>query len=163
MEINLSSVLIGPLIGAIIGFAVWYFQSRIDKINKESDKLNDKRREIYSRLLEPFIRMFAGIKNPDEAKNALDQILSFDYKKTAFEFTLMGSDEVVRSFNELMQYIYKMELKEDTQKAMKEFLIHWGNFLLVIRRNLGNPKTKLNEIDMLRNQITDIDAMLKIK
>ncbi|MDD8042200.1 MAG: hypothetical protein PHC78_00385 [Verrucomicrobiota bacterium] len=41
----------------------------------------------------------------NQANKALDaepqkQIVSFDYKRTALEFNLIGSDEVVRSFNQ---------------------------------------------------------------
>jgi len=35
----------------------------------------------------------------------------------------------------------------------------WGSLLLEIRKSLGNKNTKLNEIDMLRAMIKDIDNL----
>ena len=38
--------------------------------------------------------------------------------------------------------------------------VYGGILRLEIRRSLGNKKTKLNEFDMLRGEITDIDKFL---
>lgn len=69
----------------------------------------------------------------------------------------MGSDDVVKAFNSLMQYVFKMETIPENEKDPKELLNFWGQFLLEIRKSVGDKKTKLNVVDMLRNQITDID------
>jgi len=162
---NWIELLITPIVGAIIGFGVWYFQSRIDVLRREQEKLNDDRRKVYAEILEPFVRVFAGIKNPKENKKALQQMLSFEYKNTSFQFSLIGADDVVKSFNNLMQYVYSLESPEekniegtaDPSKLMRL----WGEFLLEIRRNVGNPKTKLTPADMLRSQIKGIDKIIK--
>jgi len=41
----------------------------------------------------------------------------------------------------------------------KEMMRLWGTLLLEIRKSLGNKKTKLNEFDMLRAMIKDIDSL----
>jgi hypothetical protein len=132
---NLQEIIIGPILGSIFGFAVWYFQSRITKLQEEQKRLNDDRRKVYTDILEPFIRIFAGIKDPKESAKALKDVQSFDYKKTAFEFNVEGPD------------------KSDP----KDMLKYWGNFLIEVRKSLGNPKTKLTAIDMFRSLIKDID------
>ncbi len=111
--------------------------------------------------MEPFVRLFAGIKNPKEYQKALRFLVSVDYKRTAFQFSLLGADNVVRSFNELMQYIYSIETIEEEKFDPGRFLQLWGAFLLEIRRDVGNKKTKLGPADMLRIQITDIDKFIK--
>ena len=58
--------LVTPLVGALAGFVVWYFQSRLDAIRRAQERLNDDRRRVYTEILEPFVRIFAGIKNPKE-------------------------------------------------------------------------------------------------
>ena len=160
MNINWIYLLITPLVSAAVGFGVWYFQSRIEALRRAQEHLHDDRRKVYADVLDPFIRAFAGIKNPKENQKALQQMLSVDYKRTAFEFSLIGADDVVRSFNDLMQYMYTFDVdaggKLDPQKLMRL----WGAFLLEIRRNVGNPDTKLTAADMLRSQIKDIDKML---
>jgi hypothetical protein len=153
--------LVTPLVGALAGFVVWYFQSRLDAIRRAQERLNDDRRRVYTEILEPFVRIFAGIKNPKENQKALQQVLSVEYKRTAFQFNLIGSDAVVRSFNRMMQYIYSNDPELGGSLDPVELVRLWGDFLLEIRKDVGNPKTKLTGVDMLRSQIKDIDRMLE--
>jgi len=88
-------------------------------------------------------------------------MLSVDYKRTTFEFSLIGADDVVRSFNDLMQYVYSFDTDADEKPDPSELMRRWGAFLLEIRRNVGSPKTKLTPADMLRSQIKDIDKIVK--
>jgi len=83
---------------------------------------------------------------------------SYEYRKTAFNLNLFGSDEVVRAYNALMQHTYEAESaeKQDPTKMMSL----WGTLLLEIRKSLGNEKTKLDKLDMLRGMIKDIDEYL---
>ena len=39
------------------------------------------------------------------------------------------------------------------------YMLLWGRLLLEIRKDVGNKHTKLNELDMLRWLITDIDKL----
>ncbi|MBK5226122.1 MAG: hypothetical protein JJD96_06080 [Thermoleophilia bacterium] len=158
MDIDRINFIVTPLVAAIVGFAVWYFQSRIEALRRAQEHLHDDRRKVYSEILEPFIRIFAGINNEGESKKAMQHLLSVEYKRTAFEFTLIGADEVVGSFNNLMKYLYSVEDAETPDP--KEIMRLWGKFLLQIRINVGNPKTKLKPVDMLRSQIKDIDKIL---
>ena len=67
---------------------------------------------------------------------------------------MFGSDNVVNAYNNLIQLGYESARagKRDDKKMIKLF----GNFLLEIRKSIGNKKTKLNETDMLHNMIKDI-------
>ena len=161
MEIDWIDFLVTPLVGALVGFGVWYFQSRFEALRREQERLHDDRRKVYTDVLEPFVRIFAGIKNPKENQKALQHMLSVEYKRTAFEFSLIGADDVVRSFNDLMQYVYSFDAEADEKPDPSELMRLWGAFLLEIRRNVGNPKTKLTPADMLRSQIKDIDKIIK--
>lgn len=152
---NWINFIITPFVAAAVGFAVWYFQTRIEEIRRTQDRLNDNQRTVYFEVLEPFIRTFAGVNNPKETQKALKQVLSVDYRKTAFEFSLIGSDDVVRAFNSMMQHIYSMEHNPERQSTILMRL--WGELLLAIRKDVGNFKTRLTAKDMLRNQIKDID------
>ena len=107
------------------------------------------------------MRIFAGVKNPKETEKALQHMLSVEYKRTAFEFSLIGVDDVVASFNDLMQYVYSFDAEADEKPDPSELMRRWGGFLLEIRRNVGNPKTKLTPADMLRSQIKGIDKIIK--
>jgi hypothetical protein len=84
-----------------------------------------------------------------------------NYRRTAFEFSLIGGDNVVRAFNELMQYMFRSANDTGAKADVKELVRVWGQFLLEIRKSIGEPNTSLSSTDMLRGMITDIDALLK--
>jgi len=69
----------------------------------------------------------------------------------------LGTDEVVEAFNDMMQYFYHSGENPDPTSLIDT----WGRFIIVLRKNLGNTKTKLSRVDMLRSQIKDIDSFLK--
>ncbi len=160
MSVDWIELVLIPITGVALGFVGWYLRSSIETIRREKEDLQDKRRQIYIQILEPHIRIFAGIKNPSEANKAIRQVTSFDYRKALVELNLMGSDDVVRAMNDLMQYMYSLE-RDDTSTKPEDILVHWGGVLLAIRRDLGNKGTRLAEVDMLRGQIKDIDQFIK--
>jgi len=148
---------LGPSLLVVIGGIIsWLLKARTEELRATEEKLRSERRKIYSEILEPYIRMFVDLKGkgPDQA---LKKMMSFDYRKTAFELNLFGSDEVVRAYNALMQYAYQAEASGS--RNPRDFVLLWGHLLLEIRKSLGNERTKLNEADMLRGMITDIDEL----
>ncbi len=157
---NWTELAVLPFVGGGLGFLGWYLRSSIETIRREKERLQDERRTIYMQVLEPYIRIFAGINNQSETQMAISQITSFDYRQVSLELNLMGSDDVVRALNELMQHIYRMEGSRGSASA-KQMMVYWGKVLLAIRRDLGNKKTKLVAADMLKAQIKDIDQIIE--
>lgn len=145
-----------PLLMALGGIITWVIKSKVEELHAVEEKLREDRRKIYSQILDPYIRLFADLKGKGPAQ-AIKQITSYEYRKTAFELNLFGSDEVVRAYNVLMKHTYEAE--STGEQAPKEMMRLWGNLLLEIRKSLGNKKTKLNEWDMLRAMIKDIDSL----
>jgi hypothetical protein len=147
------SSLIFLVIGGVIGSVItYYFQSKIEEIQQIKRELRDERREIYIKILEPQIRLFSGLKNESEMKKAIKAVQSYEYRKTAFELNLFGSDDVIRANNEFMQFSFK---GKETAENPNQIIILWGKLLLEIRKNLGSSKTELTEEDMLKSHITD--------
>ena len=56
-----------------------------------------------------------------------------------------------------MKHTYEAEAtgNQDPEEMMRL----WGKHLLEIRKSLGNKKTKLNELDMLRAMIKDMSKI----
>jgi len=157
---NWIELAIVPIVGGLLGVLGWYLRSSVETIRIEKEKLQDERRQIYTQILEPYIRIFAGAKNPRETKKAISQITSFEYRKASFELSLMGSDDVVRAVNELIQHTFRLE-RDGASSRPEELLIYWGRVLIAIRRDLGGTGTKLTEIDMLKVHIKDIDQLVR--
>ena len=146
---------LGPsLLMVLGGIITWLLKTRVEELHATEERLREERRKIYIQILDPYIRLFADIKGQGTAQ-AIKKITSYEYRKTAFELNLFGSDDVVCAYNDLMKHTYEAE-KTGTQNP-REMMQLWGNLLLGIRRSLGNKKTKLGEFDMLRAMITDID------
>ena len=146
---------LGPsLLMVLGGIITWFLKARVEELRATEERLREERRKIYGQILDPYIRLFADLKGQGPAQ-ALKKIGSYEYRKTAFDLNLFGSDEVVRAYNNLWKNTYEAETtgKQDPKEMMRL----WGSLLLEIRKSLGNKKTKLNEIDMLRAMIKDID------
>ncbi len=149
--------ILGPTLLMIAGGIItWLFKSRVEELRATEERLRDQQRKIYLEILDPYIHLFAELKTKGSPVQALRKITSYEYRKTAFDLNLFGSDEVVKAYNALMQHTYEAEStgKQDPKKMMRL----WGTLLLEIRKSLGNEKTKLDELDMLRAMIKDIDG-----
>lgn len=147
---------LGPsLLMVLGGIITWLLKSRVEELRTTEERLREERRKIYSQILDPYIRLFAD-KEQGPAQ-AIGKITSYEYRKTAFDLNLFGSDEVVRAYNALMKHTYEAE--STGKRDPKEMIRLWGGLLLEIRKSLGNKKTELNELDMLRAMIKDIDNL----
>ncbi|KYK95230.1 hypothetical protein, partial [Aggregatibacter actinomycetemcomitans] len=86
-------------------------------------------------------------------------------RKVSFRLSLIGSDEVVKAFNNLYQYFYNTtDNSESTEQSnltdkAKEMMSLIGLLLLEIRKSMGNETTELNQWDMLEWFITDARKM----
>jgi len=147
--------IMGPSLLIILGGLItWIIKSKTEELQATEKKLRDERRKIYEQILEPYIQLFSDLKNADEA---MKKIVSYDYKKTSFDLYLFGSDSVVNAYNQLMQYAFKSESLKTQDPRL--WMSLWANFLLEIRKSLGNKRTKLSNLDMLKGWIKDIDKI----
>jgi hypothetical protein len=133
---------------------------------KLEEKLREDRIEIYNAKLEPFIILLTSDKawqtdkrnkGVDKNRVAVNKMLTLDYRKVSFKLSLIGSDAVVKSFTNLMQYFYGHadNVQEPSAENLREMLSLLGTFLLEIRRSMGNEATKIDNWGMLEWFITD--------
>ncbi|HWQ69937.1 MAG TPA: hypothetical protein VN494_08285 [Patescibacteria group bacterium] len=154
-----------PILVLALTAVGWRLRRRLDRQIELEDKLRDDRINIYNQILEPFIVLLMteaawqhDKQNRGKDKNdvAIGKMLSFEYRKHAFKLSLVGSDEVVFAYNDLMQYFYAQgdnpSTSEENIRTMMSLL---GKFLLQIRRSMGNEATKLNHWQMLEWFMTD--------
>jgi len=149
--------ILGPSILMIVsGIITWHMKSKSEELRSIEEKLREKRRNIYIQILEPYIQLFTDLSEEGK-KKAIEEITSYKYKKTAFELTLFGSDEVVKAYNGLLQHAYKVESGQEKGNENKIMQL-MGKLLLEIRKSLGNKKTKLENIEMLEAMIKHNEA-----
>ena len=155
-----------PIVVIILSAIGWRLRKGIERKSDLEDKLRDDRIEVYNKILEPFVILLMSNtawemdkknkgRNKDDVATA--QMLSLEYRRLGFKMSLMGSDSVVKSYNNLMQYFYSQpdEVENPSETKMKEMLSLIGSFLLEIRKSMGNEGTALDNWDMLEWWMTD--------
>jgi len=146
-------------------------ESRLGRIRDLEDKLRDDRVSAYDKLLAPFFLLlttdaaFASDKKytgKDKNKTALDQMLSVEYRMSAFKLSLIATDNVVKAYNALTQYFYH---SERSSYAPEEKTAVWiglfGTLLHEIRRSMGNETTGLDRWQMVEWWMRDAEEMKK--
>jgi hypothetical protein len=137
---------------------------REDKILQRQIELQDKLREdritTYNEILEPFIILLTTDtawqsdpknRNRDRTQVAIQKMLRLEYRQQGFRLSLVGSDAVVEAYNNLMQYFFQRgdEGSVPTRDDITEMMSFLGQFLLEIRRSMGNETTQLSNWQML--------------
>lgn len=159
-----------PILVLLLTAVGWKYRQSVERKMKLEEKLRDDRIEIYNQILEPFIILLMTDvawesdkrnKGKDKSEIAIAQILSLDYRKVSFKLSLIGSDSVVSSFNDLMQHSYHQN-NDDQNSALnnsRKMMSLLGTFLLEIRKNMGNETTKIDNWGMLEWFIIDAKKM----
>ena len=156
-----------PFLVLVLAGIGWMIRSRFERIAELENNLREDRIKIYNEILEPFIILLTpdavwkieGNKNKNQNKDefATKKILSLQYRMTCFRLALMGSDSVVRSFNELFQFFYSSSNSQTESKTVDiaKIMSLLGNFLLQIRKSMGNEATELDNWDMIEWFVKD--------
>ena len=108
----LMPIIVSAIPTSLLGFAFWYLRHNLNISKNRQEKLRQERMDLYDEILDPFNRVIAGIKIPQENKKAINKILSAEYKIKYCKFCMIASDEVINSINNFMQYLYKMKYKQ---------------------------------------------------
>jgi hypothetical protein len=141
----------------------------LDRQLELQDKLREDRITTYNKILEPFVIFLTtdaawkvDPKNKSRDKNTVAQqaLLSLEYRREAFKMSLVGSDGVVASYNDLMQYFYQLGTGGETMGVdrVKDISRLLGRFLLEIRKSMGNEATELDHWQMLEWFMVDARA-----
>ena len=164
--VSAVGTIVTPLLVLILSGVGWRLKQQQEKSIRLEESLREDRIALYHRILEPFIIMLMSDaqwasdpknKNKDKLAAGSKILLSLDYRRDTFGLSLMASDSVVKAYNEMFQNIYNRG--ESTEGSSEEFyrdvLKNLGNFLLEVRKDMGQSKTELKFLDMLESFITD--------
>ena len=156
-----------PILLAILSAVGWQLRRKVERRIELENQLRGDRIAIYNDIIEPFVILLMteeawsqDKKNKGRNKNkaAIQQMLSLEYRRRGFQMSLMGSDEVVRSYNALLQYFYGQSDKPENF-SLPDVLLLLGEFLLEIRKSMGNEMTQLEAWDMIEWWMKDARAL----
>ncbi len=155
-----------PVLLSILGAIVWKYRQSMERKIRLEEQLRDDRIETYNQILDPFIILLTSDaawasdpknKRKDKFKEATSRMLSLEYRRTSFKLSLIGSDSVVCSYSNLMQYFFdRPDASPSSAHDVKEIISLLGSFLLEIRKSMGNESTKIDNFGMLEWFLKDI-------
>ena len=141
-----------PILLILLAGVGWLYRHEREKRDAIEQKLSQKKYEIYTDLIDVLIGMLHEQKNNTKINEK--KIVKM-LQKAQKQLLMYGSDEVLGSFIKLMTEAYNP--KGGASKMIGLF----SEFLISIRKDMGNPDTKINADDVLRMMITDYDEYLK--
>lgn len=154
-----------PMLVLLLTAAGWRLRQKIERRIELENRLREERVEAYNQILEPFIILLMtdaawrhGNQNKGKDKHdlAMSKLMSLEYRKTASKLSLIAPDPVVRGYNNLMQFYYDLaSVERDAAQGAKASMALLGDFLLEIRRSMGNEATTLTSLEMLEWFLTD--------
>jgi len=156
-----------PLLVLALSAVGWRFKVEVERRIELESQLRDDRIAVYNKILEPFIILLTSEaawaqdkkqKGKDKNTLATSKMLSLEYREQGFKLSLMGSDDVVKAYNNLMQYFYtagENPPADPGYEHTREMLQLIGIFLLEIRRSMGNDATSLDCWDMCEWWMSD--------
>lgn len=147
---------ITPVVLTLIGGgAGWLLKSKLEAKRRIEESLHEEAAQIYLEILLPFATLFSDLSSKSQA-DTLKKIKSPEYREKSFKLVLVGSDEVVSSWNSMWSTVYSSE-RGECQST--DVLLEFGKVLLAIRRSLGNESTSMTNTDLLKWLIKDIDTL----
>lgn len=142
-----------PILVIIGGLVSWFFKSRKEELQAIEERALERRIETYNQILDPIIVLFSSGASQKEKDKASAQISTVEYQKAAFNLITFGSDEMVNSYNNMMQSFYKNEAETSPELTLQKF----AAVILSIRKDVYNKNTELKDWDMLKFMIKDIE------
>lgn len=82
----------------------WLVKHTIESTRKAREQLQENRRQVYMKLLEPLIQI---LHKPSSNAKAMRRVGEFDYRKTMVEVKLMAPDDVVHAYHTFMKFSEK--------------------------------------------------------
>ncbi|KPH10864.1 hypothetical protein [Chryseobacterium sp. ERMR1:04] len=156
MDGKILIALISPILITIGGVISWFLKAKREEFLSIEEKARENKIKIYETLLEPFIYALTGTLDEDEKNNGIQKMLTLEYKKAAFNLITFGSDEVVNSYNTIMQSFFNKESYDDNEYGII-LLAQLSELLLNIRKDLYSKNTKLKRSNLLEFMMTDIE------
>lgn len=158
MENTLILAIASPILITIGGLITWFVKSKKDDVLLSEEKSREFKIKTYEELLEPFITVFTFALPEKEKQIGINKLTSLEYRKAGFNLMTFGSDDVVKSYNKIMQAFFTINAKDfsDDEEYAIIMLSLISDLLLNIRKDLYTKKTKLKRSEMLEPMINDI-------
>lgn len=151
-----------PILLTFGGIISWLIKAKREESLNAETKSREFKIDTYKKLLEPFIATWTFTLPKEQKEKEINKITTLEYRKTVFDLTTFGSDEVLKIFNKIMQTFfhadnYKKQDCEYSEEYGIRLLALVSELLLQIRKDIYSKKTKLKRTATIEFMITDMD------
>jgi hypothetical protein len=140
-----------PVLVILLGGIGWLYKNEIEKRRQIEKQLSEKKYDVYNRLMDIFFYLLKQVKkNKDISVNdpsMIDKML--DIKK---DLIIYASDDVFKSY-----YNWLINCQKST------VLITFAQLLISIRKDMGNPYSKITSDEFLISLIQNEEEYETLK
>ena len=135
-----------PILLALLGGVGWLYRHERERRAAIERQLSKDKYNTYIELINIFFDVFKGVKRDDQPNGEELMERMIDANK---ELVIYGSDDVVKTYFEWLS----------TARNGTMDMELFGEVIIAIRRDMGNPDTSVTSHNFLRMILTDFDEM----
>ena len=147
--ITAAALLLSQLIVALS--PRWNVKSEVSK--HDSMESSQSRRKVYEEFMTSLFKHLDHTTSSGQVSKRTEQELQGVFRNFRTRILLVGSDDVVRAFNDWDVYSNRPQ----TSEAGQDLLAATADLVITMRRDLGYPKTDLKRIEILAVFLTDAE------
>jgi len=151
---------LSPFLLILLSGVGWLYKHEKEHREAIEHQLSEHKYKAYITLLDIFFKAMKAIHtgNTINQNDLIDRM--FDANK---DLIIYGSDDVVNTYQKWLSSVRDSvrEGKINEREQQLEKLEKFGEIVISIRRDMGNPKTNITSEKVLRQFITDYDLLQK--
>lgn len=156
MDENLATILasvIAAILTGVVAVLLFVLQRKNEQLQIIKEKISDKKYEAYNNVLSIFFDLFKNVKN---LKNLNEKQLGnkiIDLKKF---LVLYANDDILKKF---FEWNKSAQTDENRLAQFEQYL----ELMVLIRKDMGNPNTKITTDEILRSLADSEETYIKMK
>lgn len=144
-------------VAALVAGAIGFLITKLHESWKESrQRLHDKKRDVYAKLLAPFLALHLEILKGDTGRPAHKTVrenMTTQWVEATFDAVLYASDDVLKLWGQIRTSAL-------TSADPNAIMVRYMRLLKAMRRDVGNTYTAVSEADIMRLFVNFSDAEL---
>lgn len=152
MDENIVTIIAAGLSG-LVAILLFLLQRKNEQLKIIKEKISDKKYEAYNEVLSIFFDLFKSAKNLKNVneKNLGNKII--DLKKFLL---LYANDDILNKF---FEWNKSAQMEENRLAQFEKYL----ELMILIRKDMGNPDTKITPDELLRSLADSDETFIEIK
>lgn len=151
--------IVAAILAGLIAVLLYFLKKKDDELNIVKHKISDEKYKTYFDIVSLF---FDLLKQDKGLSTFTENELAARYIDIKKNLLLLGSDAIIRKYTEFDKNLVAYNDNKDISK-----ISHWLELFILIRKDSGNPKTKLTIDDILKSimateDYNEIRALIKI-